>query len=387
MTLRVMRDGCVAVIEAVCGSGARAKDVSDAFGIHAKLGWQIWNVAYSDPFVSFRFLPNDHGVRVWLGASAERGVPAELLKRVEAAIEAVRGVVQVHAEDRETFEMLLDAQTAQPSEEAETKWRRQAFLGNAFTFGARAKTMLATAILFPGSEPNHFSIVRIHGLVGLMRTRADIRWPFAKLIVQQVDRTGTDPGREPLLASTSAGDVPLLTQYCSQPIPEVERYQDGEFLRDELLPTYVGQTGASTIFTGEILHNVAPAHGNEGGEVAHFGTGVRTPCELLISDHIVHRSIFPDAKRELRVYGELISQTTRDDRDRLQVSQSLQHLGQGLLRVRTADVPKYGELLEEAFQRIGLDPNEFDVFRVQLRYPPMPASVMVRHTLPPPPID
>ena len=121
------------------------------------------------------------------------------------------------------------------------------------------------------------------------------------------------------------------------------------------------------------------------GEVAHFGSGIRTPAELLVSDHIVHRSLFPGMERELRVYSELISSTARDDADRLHVSERLQFLGEGLHRIRTADVPNYAEMLTEAFARIGFDPNDFGVYRTSMRYPPIPASVMVKHPLPGPP--
>jgi hypothetical protein len=380
VALATVRERCAAIIDAVCGSGARAKDVSDAFGVHAKLGWQMWNVANSHPLAAVRFLPNEHGLNVWTQAAAARGVPAALIAELEQAMQAVRGVIELHAEDREMFEMLLDAQAGALTEEAEVRWRKQAFMGNSFSFGARARCMLATAILYPSGE-DRFSIVRILGLLGLVRTRVGIRWPFGSLVVQRHGK-GSAPAREPLVPSDSP--LPLLSAYCSQPLPAVERTQDGDTLRDELLPGVVGETGAATVFTGEILHDVGPSRGSRIGEVAHFGTSVRTPTELLVSDHIVHRSLFPQAQRELRVYSELVSPTTRDERDRLEVSETLQHLGRGLLRVRTADVPGYAELLAEAFERIGQDPDEFDVFRTRLRYPPMPASVMVRHELSPP---
>jgi hypothetical protein len=167
-------------------------------------------------------------------------------------------------------------------------------------------------------------------------------------------------------------------------LPAIERRTEHDVLSDELLPGIVGLKGASSVFTGEILHEVGPIHASKPGEIAHFGTGIRTPSELLISDHIVHKSIFSGVSRELRVYSELLNDSSRDERDRLDVSDRLQHLGRGLLRVRTADVPDYADLLEESFNRIGMDPADFDVYRVRMKYPPLPASVMVRHSIPMP---
>lgn len=384
-SLRQVRDQCGAIVEAVCGSAPRAKDVSDGFGVHAKLGWQLWNVAYSQPLTALRFLPNEKGIESWLRAAAQRKVPEALLDLFRDAARNLNKVIESHAGDREMFEMLVDSQLNLPNDDAKLRWRKQAFTGNGFMFGARAKTLLASAIFFPSETPNSFSIVRLHGLVELVRTRVGVRWPIATLVVQQTDGTDTMPGREPLARNQSKDTVPFMPSYCSQPLPAVERRTDGETICDELLPGPVGLTGATTIFTGEILHDVGPTHGIKGGEVAHFGSGVRTPAELLVSDHFVHRSLFPLAHRELRVYGELISNTSRDDRDRLDVPEELRYLGRGLARVRTAEIPNYAELLGEAFDRIGFDAADFDVYRVRMPYPPIPASVMVRHTLPPPP--
>ena len=105
-------------------------------------------------------------------------------------------------------------------------------------------------------------------------------------------------------------------------------------------------------------------------------------AETLISDHFVHHDLWPGVERELWVFSELISPVTHDERDRLTVPERLVPLGRGLERVRTAEVPRYAELLETAFAEAGWDPNDFDVYRVRMRYPPIPVSVMVRHEMP-----
>jgi hypothetical protein len=74
---------------------------------------------------------------------------------------------------------------------------------------------------------------------------------------------------------------------------------------------------------------------------------------------------------------------TQDERDVLSVHEHIQPLGRGLDRVRTAEVPQYAEILARAFEQTGWNPADFDVFRVRMRYPPIPVSVMVRHPMPP----
>lgn len=371
-----------AIIEAVCGLDARAKDVSTQFGIHAKLGWQIWNVAHTSPLNAYKFLPNRHGLLVWRQAAVARGVPLELFDRLDELSEAVQTVVQKHAGNDEMFEMLLDSQLGEDQEEAEVKWRRQAFLGNTFSFGARARLNLSTGILFPIEDGQAFSMVRLHGLVDLVRTRSGVRWPFASLVVEHGEGVPSDLERTPLIPTDEPNAVPILPDFCSHPLPGIQRVVEGLRIRDELLPATVGLTGASTIMTGEIVHRIGPTSGFEEGEVAYFGSGMRTPSEVYLADHIVHKSLFPDAKRELCLYSELISSTARGENDQMEVAEKLIPLGSGLHRVRTADMPNYLNLLHFAFRCIGFDPNDFNVYRIRLRYPPIPASAMVKHDLP-----
>ncbi|MBI5866622.1 MAG: hypothetical protein HZB38_19315 [Planctomycetes bacterium] len=389
-SIAAIRDSFAAAIEVVCGGRPRAQDVATGFQLHRKLGWQIWNVAYAaDPMRAVRLMPTEHGLQVWIEASRTTGVPKDILERLEQTPAIFESLLARHAKDRGLLELLSESSDSAPDEATELRWRKMAFSGNSFTFGVRAKTLLAVAVLHPSDRWPFFDMVRVQGLLGLIRTRANVRWPFAQSIVQ----SGEDghqclPRREPLMphGSSDGSDVPLMRDFCSQPAPAVQRrLGESGLLEDELLPGPVGQTGECTVITGEIMRELAPRHRTHEGEDAMFGTGVRTPSELLIYDHIVHKDLFPKVQRELRVYSELISPTTRDVRDRLPVSEKVQHLGRGLDRIRTAEVARYADILTCIFQRTGWKSGDFEAFRVRMRCPPIPVSVMIRHDLPAPP--
>ena len=369
------------VVEAVCGSRPRAKDVSERFGLNAKLGWQFWNVAFGGDAAAMRNMPNDTGFDALLKSARNAGLPVEMLARLDQARANLKGVFAVHAEDREMLEMLVDSRAENLSLEAAHRWRRQAFVGNSFSFGVRVKCLLSCGILFP-AEPGRFSMVLLHGLIDLVRNRAGVRWPIASLVVEK-EGEETTLRREPLFTGDwQPNEVPLLKEFCSQPVPVATRRVEGEVIYDELAPGLVGLTGKSTVFAGEIIHDVGPVFGTREGEVALFGSGVRTPAEFLICDHIVHQSLFPDVARELCVFSELATLHARDEKDRIEVPERLETLGMGLGRIRTADVPRYDELLNHVFGAIGHNPEEFNVFRARMAFPPIPTSVMIRHSMP-----
>lgn len=375
-----------AIVEAVCGSGPRAQEVADRFGVYRKLGWQIWNVIYADDSrQAVKHLPNPRTFKVWREAASAKGVDAKMLARLEEAIEQFRKTASSHAPDRETFEMLVEGDGA-ADEETAAKWRKQSFTGNAYTWGVRAKVMLACAIIFPSARDLFFDMVRVQALIGMTRTRSNVRWPFAQFLVRDATGAQLPTGKRQPLRETAAvkeTGVPLLEEYCSKPLPAVRRGAGHMgMVEDELLPGEIGSSGASDIVTGEIMREVGMCWTDKTGEVANFGTGVRTPSELLISDQLVHESLYPNVTRSLHVYGELMRPLSRDDRDRIPVPERIANLGKVIDGVGIADVPKYGAMVQDIFKQTGLNPAEFNVFRVRMRYPPIPVSVVVSSEMP-----
>jgi hypothetical protein len=376
-----------AIVESVCGVAPRAQDITDNFGIYRKLGWQIWNIVYADePLAAIKHLPNPRTLKVWHEAARNKGISEEQLGRLDEAIAQFHHSTKNYAPDRETLEMLVESNGDALDEATVVKWRKQAFVGGAFTWGVRARCMLACAVIFPSTErEGYWSMVRIQSLLGMVRTRSNVRWPFAQLLIRNQEGQKYQYGREPLVDSAAVREtgVPLVEQFCSEPLPDVRRKPGNMgMVEDELQPGEVGHGAACDIVTAEILRSVAPAWPEKPGETASFGTGVRTPTELLISDLIVHNDLFPNVKRELHVFGELMTQLSRDERDRVPVPEKVEHLGPVSDGIGTADVPRHDEMLKFVFEKAGLNPDDFEAYRVRMRYPPLPVSVIVRHEMP-----
>lgn len=380
-SLKGLKSATAHLIHATCGSKVHSKDVATKLGLHAKLGWQIWHVAFGDEFDILHFLPNSAGTDQFVAAARSRGASDDLATAFLDQLKAFRESVEVHAPSRDLFELILDACSDTRDPDREAKYRRQAFLGNAFTFGVYARTALSAGIVFPGEEEDSFGLARIHGLVDLIQNRVGIRWPLSSVIVQKDDGTDVAPRPESLLRVPEGMETPLLEEFCSKPLPVVTRRMDGMTMVDELQAGVVGLTGARTLFLGEVFPFVGSTVATEPGELFAIGAGVRTPAELLVSDHFVHRDLFPDVEREVCVFNELVSPTAHDDRDLLSVDVSLDFLGTGLGGAYVPEVPEYAAMAKAAFEKIDFDPDQFLHYRVRLTYPPTPTSVMVRHPM------
>lgn len=377
-----------AIVESVCGGHPRAQDITDRFGVYRKLGWQIWNVVYAnDPVAAIKHLPNPRTLKVWNEAARKKGISEGMLAKLDESIALFNKSVEAHAPDRELLDMLVESRPESRDEATDARWRKQAFAGNAYTWGVRAKCMFAAAAIFPSRDrEDYFDIIRTQALYGLIRTRAGVRWPFAQLLIRNQNGQPFSFERQPLSLTKVVKEtgVPLLEEFCSKPLPEVVRKPGAmpNMVEDELQPGAIGLSGAADLVTGEHLRAVAPAWADKPGETAMFGTGVRTPCELLVSDQLVHRDLYPNVTRELCVFGELMTQLSRDERDRLPMLEKVQHLGLASEVAGTADVPRYRELIDLMIRKSGHSPNDFEVYRVRMRYPPLPVSVIVRHEMP-----
>jgi hypothetical protein len=383
-----IRELFAAVIESGVGRVRTAQEVSDGFKIQRKLGWQISKVAYGpDPLQAAHHIPTPRGLETWLRAAGAMNVGEDLLGSVREASGRFERLIEVHCEDRDKLGIMLGVVGKSVDARAEARLRRYAFQGNSYIFGVRAKTMLSLTILAPSRRKHYLDVARVQGLLGFVRNRADVQWLIAQTAAYSgAGRAALTPDREPLDPSTAGANqgVPLIGAYCSTPTPPVQRRPGGDgIVFDELLPGPVGQTAELDIVTGEVLRAIAPAHATHDGEVADFGPAVRTPSESLVCDLMVHRDLFGEVERTLRVYSQLFSPVSREKRDELVVSERIASLGAGLGRVHTPDVPRYARLAQDTMSGLGWDPDAFDVYRVHMKYPPVPVSVMFHQPLPP----
>jgi hypothetical protein len=197
--------------------------------------------------------------------------------------------------------------------------------------------------------------------------------------------------RESLADSDNAhATAPLIRQFCSDPLPALRRVpRPNGFVDDELLAGSVGKTGATTCVIGDVCRCAGKRYRDERNRIAGYIQRVCTPCEVLVFDYVVHDTVYGPMAPELAVrsaLGEEPSPATNPyELPRLPVTGSVQYIGKGAAALRLSDVPRYAELGQYVFTRLGWDGNRFDVYRVRLEYPPIPTLVTIEHALQPSP--
>ena len=394
--LHRLRGAFAEVIEALPGHVTRPHELCKALKIDMKLAWKIMKFAHgADAFMTVQHIPGAGGIELFLKAAARHNVSSAQIQGAVAAVGEFDRLIDVHAGDRATLEMMLLSYAKGGHREADLAQRKAAYTANSYIWGAQAKTQLKVDFLHPASEKGRLDIATLRGFVGLRRIRPNVPWVVARARVMDDNgkirspsaRQPLDPTEDEDRADASTG-APLLREFCSKPLPQFRRVAGPHgFLEDELVEGEVGNTGAITCVTGDAAYNAVSYYRAEHNRWAALVVLVRTPCEALLFDLFVHEDLFGPIEPEFAVYSELaggppVPPVEGRERDRLSTWESVEYLGKGPSVVHTPHVPRHAEMTRYALDKLGWDGERFDVYRVQMQYPIIPTSVLMMHELP-----
>lgn len=382
------------LVDALPGHITRPHELAKCLSIDMKLAWKVSRAAHcSDPFMAVQHIPGTAALEVFLKAAVSHNVPAKRILAVKAAMQEFERLIDVHAGDRATLEMMLLSYASEDRQRADLTHRRAAFAANSYLWGIQARTQLKADFMYPATERGRLDIATLRGFVGLRRIRANVPWVIARArvaddqgkVLQPFAREPLDPVADDPDGSTAA---PLLREFCSTPLPRFRRVSGPHgFLDDELVEGEVGKTGAVTCLTGEVTRSVASYYRAEHNRSAALVVRMRTPCEALLFDLFVHEDLFGLIEPVLAVYSELeggppVPPIEGRERDRLATGESVEYLGKGPSVVHTPHVPRYAEMIRYALGKLGWEGERFDVYRVEMQYPIIPTSVVMTHELP-----
>ncbi|MHC5114954.1 MAG: hypothetical protein ACYTGP_11070 [Planctomycetota bacterium] len=390
-SLQAFRAALVELLAAVEADPSRPQDLARRFGLNKNLTWKISKIVSSpDLYGAVPHIPGASGLKIFLAALDKAGAPSELIDETRRAAAEFDRVVQVHTGDRSTLEIMVSGMLPGPvqSEQAETS-RKQAYQGNSGVWGVRAKALLALRIVAPNADdPSMVDLAQISGLVGFRRLRPDARW----LLFRRESWSDDDP-HPPRDVEESIdpdfpinGGVPLLGEFCTQPIPDIDVIDDGSEIQYELPPGPVGNTAAMTCIQGNVSRKIGPAYAETEGEFGEIGTTIITPVENLLFDLLVHRDFEWAMDPELLIYSRLdggaMQAASRRERNALPVFETVHDAGWGVAGLASSLIPRYSALVRYAFEHLGWNPDDFRAFRYTMSYPPIPAVALMRSELP-----
>lgn len=389
-TLRKLRGAVVETLGSLGLNNARPQDIARQLGLDKSLAWKIARIAQAnDPYAMYQHIPGPTGIDIFLQTAERRGAPPDVLQEVRSSVVNLDQLVHVHAGDRATFELMLSAYSKDGQRDAVIEHRKLLFKGASSVWGVQAFAEFLSYVVQP-VEPgsDRCDIACVKGFIDLRRLRPDVPWRLCRSRCSSDDGINTAkmntrvPIDEKYIGKSSP---PLLEQFCSSPLPTLRRSELGDgYVQDELVEGPIGNTGAVTCITGELLKNVISTKQVDQSERGHWTCSIESPVEWLIFDLIVHESLIPLMPPSVTIYSKLGSGPEVPEpgarRIKLPAFEQMEDLGQPAVGQIT-QVPLHREMLTHTFEKLGWNARKFRGYRASIAYPVIASTVVLEHKL------
>jgi hypothetical protein len=387
--LRGLRSALEVLVRSAGGDPAKPQELARRFGLNKNLAWKASRlVGAEEPAAALRFLPGVSGMAILRQRLEVAGeVP---LADFDRAWTRFNAMLARHAGDRTTLEMMVTGSVGEgPDPTALIQARRQAFLGNAAVFGVQTRVQHVVFAVAPSPEdPSRADLMLVMGLVDFRRTRPEARWLLSTLQnFYAEDGTRALPDYrflEPPGEDTHG--VPLLREFCSQPLPQVEIRQLEKELRYELPGGIIGNQSRQSAYFGLLNRPAGPARSSAEGGRCELATNLLTPAEILQFDLLVDERLGWTKAPEAGLYGRMDGRPPYGHEERIGRSLSLIErpvdLGLGLEGLTSAHVARCRELIADVMVRAEMDVNRCRTWRLTLPFPPTPATCILGIELP-----
>lgn len=325
-----------------------------------------------DPITVLHRTPGPEPLRRVLKSSAKLGVPPEIIAEANEAVDRFEAFVRSEVGDRSSLEALLCVWVPEARREFELRRKQHAYRAMSQLRGVEADVSASTGIFWPSSDGKHVDIYWLYGLHGLRKLRPGVVMHFTSL------RKFEGPeGRVPVNLDGDSVESPqgsIVREFSSDPTPTLRGELAGETTHYFIEGTGYG-SAAIDVMTCEVNRDEIPRYlARSRGRRSWAAHDINIPVKRGQFDMLVHEDLYPGEHPELTIYDTTIrgladlNDRTRDI-DRLDLLESIEHLGIGLRRFGSSHVPRYRGLLTHVCERLGLDGERLRGYRVATDYP------------------
>lgn len=353
-----------------------------ATGLDMKLCWKVYRVVSApDTLAAAQYVPGAANMRALIQTMSRLGAPAGLLDSVAAAGEDFDAFVAAHAGDRRTFDSMVSGFAGADNEQkAGQRQRRAAFQAGSHIWGVQADTLLMAMIQRPSADdPTRLDEIGLRAEYGVRRLRPTPA-PLYEQSFSILDKHGrdlTEGRRRPLSGST--GEIGLIPQFCSDPLPPVDvRKGAGGWANAVLMHTELGIKAAVDLAMGFRLDGLSPRYLGEethGWAIVH----ITKPFRTVVIDWIVEEGTLPAPPRP---FGFISTKNTKmaSPEDlwttaQLTGGEPVRHMGRGPEVLGVSHAPRYAEMVDWAIRGAGWKPARFETWRLRVEYPMTLTSV------------
>ena len=383
-----LRSAYAALIATIPDGASSAIQVERSLKLNKKLAWQVYRVATAeDPLSSGARAPGEAAARQVIQAARAQGVASEVTERIQSATRDFHDAIDRHADDRSSFDLMLQSLTGDGLDARDYDLKRSAYRANRELLGKYCEVDVSTLIVSKAEDDDHAHMCSLRGLAGLHRLRPHARLQISR---QRYRRSGTQiVASEPLDQESAIGDPPvaILKEFSSHPIPALRQdvSNDG-YIRTSVDTNTLGHASATTCFLADVARSMMIGQDpvlNEPRSIDNLHE-VATPARLLLHDMLVDERIVGDLRPQLRIITRRADADTWPGNDAsivLPIREHVQDLGSGLGRAAVSELAAYTQMLKHIVDKLGWDASSMRLYRTAIEYPVLCSMVWMRFEL------
>ena len=377
-----LRDAALAAIEASGGQDMNSLALSRRMGIDKSLSWRMVRFAQeTDEFAGSKHLPGDAGLRIFARAIRSGGMAQAIATEFTEALDQLDAVVREHAGSRAAFRALLAncSGESQGSDDRAVEFRKAAFQANSALWGIEATTRVMCAFLTAGDRCTDVTLVS--GFLGLRRIRRDLSWPLARRRVLGHEGRTRERIAMPLDPSVPMDAPPILAEYSTVRADSLRPISTEHGFWYELPEGEIGGTASVDCLFGERMPGAGPAA--RAGAIEHSEVLLRVdmPTEHVLMEVYVDRDIPLAGTPTASLFGLLTGGNGENnpdrERQRMPIAEQPVEIGIEPKSWVTPVAPRHWEVVHDCMRWLDRRPASFRIFRLAVRWPLMPAALVV----------
>ncbi len=343
------------------------------------------SVGERNPFQVVQHIPGTVPLRRTVDAMEAMGAPADMAEATRTVVGQFEALIRENAGHRSSFNAMLLDWLPQGRREFEIRRRQSVYKALCELRGIHCEVDFAVIALHPSKVQGRLDLLSIQGMLGLDRLRPDASIHVG---TQRHYSTCTPETAESLRGGAPQGPFTLdgepavngldsarLDEFCQAAPAPLDAKRFGDNVQYTLGPTGSGPSSKVDLVLAEFNPaELGDSIGSTGSRAPYYYHLPAVPTRVTLFDLIVHKDVYLGHSPELFIYdtavrGPSVVGDPESEIDRQQVFEELEHLGFELPKRRFPGYPRYAELLDHAFGKLGWHAADFQVHRIEMDYP------------------
>ena len=373
------------IVREVAGSRPRPSRLVSELDIDKSLASRLTRALRADdPLEFMHLLPSPTGLGIFLTAARSAGISRDACRAAEDSVDHFRFLLEALPGGRATLDAAISASSGEARVHSERNAKQAVYKAMSYLVGIRCDSSATMFAIRPAADGRMVDSIDIHQRVGIRRLR-----PTAPLGVSSMRLHPPTNGKTPLPFMETLDGAPVsevqnyfLPEFSSPDLPEFHAFTEGHVITTALSETEPPLESPLDLTSAMVIRNVMERYRTEAIHDEWRGYLLHLPCKTLVRDVYIHEDLYPGMVPEITLHipspkgAETVRHPGLHGRlNTLDLAIPVESLGLGMNGLAIRGIPRYPELIHEAFERTVWDPTRFRGYRARVTYP-VPMTLM-----------